>query len=321
MNAIPGYNYSAYNCPYPPMQQKQQPTASAVTINVIEPKAYAGCEPVGPGPYYYPQTSVYNQPGVMYPMQYNMPQTPQYYPQQAPQYYPQMPQQFPPQQYPQMPYPDPNQQMPQQYPPQQYPQMPYPDPNQQVPQQPPVIPETQNQPVPQNPNEPPQLTVNDLPAINAALAQENDNVKGAAIEAVAKIGQGDPDTFKNLINVVTTDTSKLNGDAKQSAETNRKHAMWALALLNKNQNPQVPLTELPGGADIAKTLSSDANPEMRKAALAALDFLAKPEDANLLKQMYTIVSKRDKNPEVKALAEQALNNLNQQSVPNKAQMF
>ena len=342
MNSVPGYYYPTPNYPYPdynsmcPPQQRQQPTASAVTINVIEPKAYAGGDPAAQSPYSYPQTSLYNQPGVMYPNQYYQPQVPQYYPPQMPQYYPQqpmmpqgpqytgqpmmpqgpqytqqypdpyqqMPQQYPPQ-YPQPPYQDPNQQLPPQYPP------PYPDPNQQIPQ-PPVAPDPNAQ-QPQDPNSPQQLSANDIPAVNAALLQPDDNVKAAALEAIAKIGQGDADTYKNLINIVTTDTNKLNGDAKVAADTNKKHAMWTLAVLNKNQNPDVPLSEIPGGAEIAKSINAETNPEMRKAAIAALDFMAKPSDAPILSKIYQIIAKRDKNPEVKALAQQALNNLNQQA--------
>lgn len=322
MEAIQGYNYYPAYQPQPPMyypqqpvaynpyqaQQKQQPTASAVTINIIEPKAYAGSEqPTFPQGYYnYPQASIYNQPGAYYP-----PPPPMVYPQPIPQPIPvnqaqinnEAPQ-MPPQMIPQMP-----PQMPQQVPPQvQVPPPPIQQPvqPQQQPQTPPVA---QQPPQPQQPQEMPQLSVNDLPAINAALTQGDDNVKAAAIEAIARIGQGDPGTYTSLIAEVGKDTGKLNGDVKKVAEDNKKHAMWTLAILNKNQNPQVPLVELPGAKEIVDVLKGDPNPEMRKAAISALDFISKPEDVPIISRLLTISANKDKNPEVAALAKQALANL------------
>lgn len=159
------------------------------------------------------------------------------------------------------------------------------------------------------------MSVNDLPAINAAITQGDSNVKAAAIEAIARIGQGDANTYTSLINEVMTDTSKMGGPEKMQAEENRKHAMWTLAILNKNQNPQVPLIDLPGASQYLNVIKGDPNPEMRKAAISALDFLSKPEDAALLGKVFEVTAKRDKNPEVSALAKQALANVQQAQKP------
>lgn len=340
MEAIQGYNY---NPPYNPyqyqqpnpyynpyqyqQQQKPQPTASAVTINIIEPKAYAGGEApryVMPT-YTYPQASVYDQPGMYYPQQL-IPQGPPQFPPQVPpqgqqqlppypdqgnqsqifnqppyipqQVPPQMPQQVPPQDLQVPPQIPPIQQPP--YIPQQVPpQIP-----QQVPPQPPV------QQVPPQPEQP-QLSVNDLPAINAALANGDAAIKDKAIEAIAMIGQGDANTYNALINELNADTSKMSGEAKAAAEATKMHSMWTLGVLNKNQNPQVPLVDLPGSDEVFKVLKADPNPEMRRAAISTLDFLSKPEDAPFLSKLYNIVIKKDKNPDVVNTAKNALAALDQ----------
>jgi hypothetical protein len=338
---IQGYNYNPYypvqnqyQVPYQQQpyqqpyqsQQKAQPTASAVTINIIEPKAYAGGEasPYPPPPpmpmYSYPQGSIYNQPG-MYPPPM-MPPMPMPMPGPMPQPVPMpMPEQPPVNQSqiinqaPQMPPPPvqyPQQPQPQQVPPQYQPVPP------QQPQQPPVQqPVQQEQPVQQQPQpapvetQEPQLSVNDLPAINAALQQPDPNIQAAAIEAVARIGQGDANTYTSLINTLGQDTSKMSGPEKAQAESNKKHAMWTLAILNQNQNPEVGLQDLPGASQMLQVLKNDPNPEMRKAAISAIDFLTKPQDAALSAKIFEIVGTKDKNPEVAALAKQALANAQQ----------
>lgn len=302
-------------------QQKPQATASAVTINIIEPKAYAGSEaPVCPPPMYnYPPASFYDQSGMMYPMPpVMMPPVQMPMPMPLPAPMPQPVQEVPVNQSqvvnqaPVMPQPMPQpiqqpmpQPMPQPVQQQPVPQ-PMPQPVQQQPVQQPVP-----QPVQEQPQQAPELSVNDLPAINAALSQGDTNVKAAAIEAVARIGQGDANTYTALINQAMTDTSKMGGEEKQVADNNRKHAMWTLSILNKNQNPQVALPDLPGASQFLQVIKSDPNPEMRKAAISALVFLAKPEDAKVLEKIFATTAKKDKSPEVVALANDALANIQQ----------
>ena len=360
-----------------PQQQKQQPTASAVNINIIEPKAYAGSDPT----YGMQQGSIYGQGG-----QAPVPYAPQFIPMTAP-----MPQTIvpmnqgmvpfnpngmpivpPQQQFMQMPFPqtpppmmdpnmmygqnvvpqpqviDPN--MMQQVPPQPMPQVPtqppmmeqpvpqpmpqvVPQPVMEQPIQQPVMEQPMPQPMPADQGAQPVdqapvapdaqavdqaapagqeeqfITVNDIPKINQALTNTDENIKGAALEAIARLGQGNEQTYANLIGEVNRDTSKMTGDSKALAEENKQHAIYTLAILNKNQNPQVPLQELPGADEVLNVLKKDPNPKNREAAISAFDFMAKPEDAPILDKLFNTALNVDKDPGVKAAAQKAITNL------------
>ncbi|EKE04344.1 MAG: hypothetical protein ACD_20C00085G0001 [uncultured bacterium] len=293
--------------PAPPMQQQQMsslpPQTSAVSINIIGPQAYSGAQAQNPGSMYnYPSAPLYNYNQSPY---YNMPQSSVYTPQQP---YPTPPIQ------PQM------QQQPMQYV-NQYNQAPMMDPQQQPQQQ-------IQQPEPQKAPEQ-QLPQVDVQALNTALKSPNLDEQFMAIQKIAEVGQVNKEgsanllneqTFRSLADVITADSSKLKGQEKEKADLNKMTGMWTLAVLQKNFReamdnetkaqglPSLSINEVPGIVPIVDNIKSDPNPAIREAGISALNYIAKPEDVQVLSAIYTAAAK-DKTPSVKAAAQQALKNL------------
>lgn len=255
--------------------QPVAPSASAVNIQIFEPKAYGGGvqQPVNSA-YAYPQQSIYNQPYVNQYQQF-------------------MPQQVAPQVFPQPPVYQPIMQAPIQQP------MPAPVIN-QIATQPQVQPAPEAQmaqaqtPVAAAPQpvvaEQPQApkidivppseqnqTGIDVNALVAGLQSTDNKVQEDAITKIANYSQGEPQmqnavltepVMKGLVNIIKQDTSNLEGpsDAQKAAinkaatgaklspeeealvtnlapktlaDKNRVISMYTLALLQKNQRDEV----------------------------------------------------------------------------------
>lgn len=248
--------------------QPVAPSASAVNIQIFEPKAYgSGVQQPINSPYAYPQQSVYNQPYVNQYQQF-MPQpvAPQVFP-QPPVYQP-MAQALPQQQ---MPAPVINQAAPQVQPEAQAPaQAGAPAPQAQV--QPAQTPEINVvSPTEQNQNG---IDVN---ALVAGLQSPDNKVQEDAITKIANYSQGEPQmqsavlcepVMTGLVNIIKQDTSNLEGPSeaqkaaiskaatgakltpeeealttnlapKTLADKNRVISMYTLALLQKNQRDEV----------------------------------------------------------------------------------
>lgn len=316
----------------PTIRPGSLPSASAVSINIFDPKAYAGAPAAPqqapympetqPQVYSYPQAPIYNYPQAQ---TYGMPQG-QYYPPVAPapqpQYYP-----------PVAPMPQPPAAAP--IPPAVVDQQPVPQP---VPAAP-AAPAPEAAPVAQ-PAAPQAVDVN---AISAGLKSANLDEQTAAIQKIAEVGQSDPkqatallneEVFKGLTEVIVKDTSKLQGPDKEKAETNKMIGMWTIAVLQKNfrdtieadpeaqkQGIKVGIGDLPGIAQVKHNLESDPNPVIREAAISALTYVAKPEDAPVLAEVLNIAATNDADPNVKAAAQQAISNMQspQQATPEQAQ--
>jgi len=319
--------------PYPPAQsmqpipqtQAQAPAsgASAVSINIIEPKAYgnAPCPQAAAPmaqPYNYPVAPMYNYAQAPY---YAMPQTPIYGPQPSvytPPVLNPLPQQaFNPEVM------------------QQTSAAPVPPPPSLVDQQPsPAKVDNQKAVQPEQP-----AAQVDVAAINKALTSANLDEQTSAIEKIAEIGQSNSpesmalvneDLFKNLTGVISADTSKLPDADKAKAEGNKIIGMWTMAVLQKNlrdavntelkaQNqPGLPLYELPGMVQIEKNIKSDPNPQVRSAGIQAVKYLAQPEDYKAISDVLNTVVQTDKDATVKADAQSVLSSLPQSQASEQA---
>ena len=102
------------------------------------------------------------------------------------------------------------------------------------------------------------------------------------------------------------------------AERNKQFALYTIAILQKllstevekAQGVKLEMKDLPMINDIVKIAKADINPMLRASALAALSYIATPENKALLTTMFE-QSKNDADPNVQAVAAEALNKLSQ----------
>ena len=122
------------------------------------------------------------------------------------------------------------------------------------------------------------------------------------------------------------ETELKNGSQKIDADTNRMIALFTLAMLQKlsrdneaqyaqfqqEQGKQAPtqlaLKDMMGYNDIANVIKNDQNPQIKSAAIEALQYMAKPEEKAEVEQILQ-PALNDQDPMVKSVAENALNNL------------
>jgi len=104
----------------------------------------------------------------------------------------------------------------------------------------------------------------------------------------------------------------------ETAERNKQFALYTVAILQKllstevekAQGTKLEMKDLPMINDVVKIAKSDANPMLRASALAALSYIATPENKALLTTMFE-QSKKDADPNVQAVAAEALSKLSQ----------
>lgn len=332
--------------PYYPTQAA--PTASAVNIQIFEPKAYSGqpTNNVANPIYGYPQQSMYSQP---YMNQYQ-----QYMPMQAPMYMPQAQQ---------------VQQLPQQSMPApvltpqapaateqavQAPAAPQAPAEQQAPAQQPDM--QIQQPTEQNQN------AVDVNSLVAGLKSTDNKTQEDAITKIANLSQGTPDmqsavlsepVMRGLADIVKQDTSTLQGPSeaqvaainkaasgakltpeeealtkelapKTLADKNRVISMFTLAMLQKNQRdeidrynatqdpnnqlPQLKLNDLIGFTEIENAARNDNEKEVKLAAIQALSYVAKPEDKETVEPVLK-AAMNDPEPLIQQAANEVLANI------------
>ncbi len=326
--------------PYYPMQAT--PSASAVNIQIFEPKAYSGqpTNNVANPIYAYPQQSMYSQPYMNQYQQY-MPQAPMYMPQA--QQVQQLPQQ-------QMPAPLLTPQAPAT---EQAPQAPQATVEQQTPAQPDM---QIQQPTEQNQN-----TV-DVNSLVAGLKSTDNKTQEDAITKIANLSQGTPEmqsavlsepVMRGLADIVKQDTSSLQGPSeaqvaainkaasgakltpeeealtkelapKTLADKNRVISMFTLAMLQKNQRdevdrynatqdpnnqlPQLKLNDLIGYTEIENAARNDNEKEVKLAAIQALSYVAKPEDKETIEPVLK-AAMNDPEPLIQQAANEVLTNI------------
>lgn len=329
--------------PYYPMQAA--PSASAVNIQIFEPKAYSGqpTNNVANPIYAYPQQSMYSQPYMNQYQQY-MPQAPVYMPQA--QQVQQLPQQ-------QMPAPLLTPQAPAT---EQAPQAPQ-APQATVEQQTPAQPDMQiQQPTEQNQN------AVDVNSLVAGLKSTDNKTQEDAITKIANLSQGTPEmqsavlsepVMRGLADIVKQDTSSLQGPTeaqvaainkaasgakltpeeealtkelapKTLADKNRVISMFTLAMLQKNQRdevdrynatqdpnnqlPQLKLNDLIGYTEIENAARNDNEKEVKLAAIQALSYVAKPEDKETIEPVLK-AAMNDPEPLIQQAANEVLTNI------------
>ena len=326
--------------PYYPMQAT--PSASAVNIQIFEPKAYSGqpTNNVANPIYAYPQQSMYSQPYMNQYQQY-MPQAPMYMPQA--QQVQQLPQQ-------QMPAPL---LTPQALATEQAPQAPQATVEQQTPAQPDM---QIQQPTEQNQN------AVDVNSLVAGLKSTDNKTQEDAITKIANLSQGTPEmqsavlsepVMRGLADIVKQDTSSLQGPTeaqvaainkaasgakltpeeealtkelapKTLADKNRVISMFTLAMLQKNQRdevdrynatqdpnnqlPQLKLNDLIGYTEIENAARNDNEKEVKLAAIQALSYVAKPEDKETIEPVLK-AAMNDPEPLIQQAANEVLTNI------------
>ena len=326
--------------PYYPMQAT--PSASAVNIQIFEPKAYSGqpTNNVANPIYAYPQQSMYSQPYMNQYQQY-MPQAPMYMPQA--QQVQQLPQQ-------QMPAPLLTPQAPAT---EQAPQTPQATVEQQTPAQPDM---QIQQPTEQNQN------AIDVNSLVAGLKSTDNKTQEDAITKIANLSQGTPEmqsavlsepVMRGLADIVKQDTSSLQGPTeaqvaainkaasgakltpeeealtkelapKTLADKNRVISMFTLAMLQKNQRdevdrynatqdpnnqlPQLKLNDLIGYTEIENAARNDNEKEVKLAAIQALSYVAKPEDKETIEPVLK-AAMNDPEPLIQQAANEVLTNI------------
>lgn len=352
---VPALNYQ----PIP-----QQPNYNAVKIDIHNPSVGVGqatpqmpyynpqYAPVTAPIYNIPQAPIYNpaqvpvnnvpmqQPVVCYPMPQVNNQQPIYYPPVVNQYPPVVEQQninYPTQ--PVVPAVQP-QQVPQQVPQVQTPGVPAP----QVSVAPEIVPPVKPEPQVDLNAFLSRLTNPDFEAQSAAMEDIAGMIKDAPQKATELVDQK---IFDQLNNIISFDSSKLEGpskaqiDARQKilsgkqateeevklantmspkelAERNKSYALYTIAMMDKLYadevkkltNNTVPLTELPEAVNVVNQLKDNPNPMVRASAIEALSYIQAPEYKNDLTTLFT-VAKNDQDPGVVEAANVALGKLNQ----------
>ena len=102
------------------------------------------------------------------------------------------------------------------------------------------------------------------------------------------------------------------------ANGNKQFALYTIAILQKLlsteveklQGTKLEMKDLPMINDVVKVAKADENPMLRAAALSALSYIATPENKQLLTTMFE-QSQKDSDPNVQAVATEALNKLSQ----------
>lgn len=165
----------------------------------------------------------------------------------------------------------------------------------------------------------------DLDELVAILLSPNYEDQADAMEAISQAVLIEPDKSQDLIDpkvidtllgIINKDTSVMNENEKALAERNKQYAMYTTATLQKLYTEEiqkaaettVPIEEVVGMAGIVNELKTNSNPQIRDAAVTALDYVKRPEYKQDLAQLFFEASK-DKDVTVRTNAQQALNKL------------
>ena len=112
---------------------------------------------------------------------------------------------------------------------------------------------------------------------------------------------------------------------QELADRNKQHALYSLAILQKalaneieaKTGEKLSIDKLPAIDQVVNTVKSNPNPLLRASALVALAHLNKPEYKPVLTEIFQL-AQNDEDPNVKQVAQEALNKLNGVEQPKQA---
>lgn len=166
----------------------------------------------------------------------------------------------------------------------------------------------------------------DLDGLVGILTSPDYEEQADAMEAISEVAMYAPDKAEdlldnkvvdNLLNIMSKDTSKMEGKDKELAERNKEYAMFTTATLQKLYadgvkdlaKTTVPTDDLIGMAGIVNELKTNKNANVREAAVASIGYMTKPEYQKDLVPLLKEAS-NDKDAKVKAQADKQLKSLN-----------
>ena len=166
----------------------------------------------------------------------------------------------------------------------------------------------------------------DLDGLVGILTSPDYDEQADAMEAISEVAMYAPDKAEdlldnkvvdNLLNIMSKDTSKMEGKDKELAERNKEYAMFTTATLQKLYadgvkdltKTDVPADDLIGMAGIVNELKTNKNASVREAAVASIGYMTRPEYKKDLAPLLQEAS-HDQDAKVKAQADKQLKSLN-----------
>ncbi len=162
----------------------------------------------------------------------------------------------------------------------------------------------------------------DLNGLISILTSPDYEEQADAMEAISEVTMYAPEragelldtkVVDNLLDIMSKDTSKLQGKDKELAERNKEYAMFTTATLQKlhaNEvkkvgNVTVPTADLIGMAGIVNNLKTNPNASVREAAVASLGYV---NNQNYKKDIGKLMQEaaHDQNAGVRAQANKQL---------------
>lgn len=162
----------------------------------------------------------------------------------------------------------------------------------------------------------------DLNGLISILTSPDYEEQADAMEAISEVTMYAPEragelldtkVVDNLLDIMSKDTSKLQGKDKELAERNKEYAMFTTATLQKLYadevekagNVVVPTEDLIGMAGIVNNLKTNPNSNVREAAVASLGYVNNPNYKNDIGKLMQEAAK-DMSSNVRAQANKQL---------------
>ncbi len=166
----------------------------------------------------------------------------------------------------------------------------------------------------------------DMDGLVGILTSPDYDEQADAMEAISEVAMYAPDKAEdlldnkivdNLLNIMSKDTSKMEGKDKELAERNKEYAMFTTATLQKLYadgvkdltKTNVPADDLIGMAGIVNELKTNKNASVREAAVASIGYMTRPEYKKDFAPLLQEAS-HDQDAKVKAQADKQLKSLN-----------
>lgn len=167
-----------------------------------------------------------------------------------------------------------------------------------------------------------------LDALLSILNSSDYEEQADALEAMSEVAIFAPEkggemldskVVDSLTEIMTKDTSKLQGEEKKAADRNKEYAMFTTATLQKmfadevkkTGNVDVPAKDLIGIEPIVKNLATNPNESVREAAVASLGYATNPANKKDMSALLNAAA-GDVSPVVRAQANKQLSRVSAQ---------